>query len=83
MSIRGPGRDFRDDLRSLAYCYHNLALLGLNADAILKGVAQISPPDFAQLLWGFIEREPEEKSLQAWGLHIVQTPKGPVATFTA
>ena len=79
MSIRGGSDDHRDDLCALAYYYHNLALMGLDADAILEEVARLSEPEFGRLVRAFVKREPRGKSLEAFGLEVVQTPEGPVA----
>lgn len=81
MSIRDGGPDYRDDLMSIAYCYHNLLLLGEDADSVLLEVAEMSAPGFADLLRGFVERSPELKSLEAFALKIEQGPDGPVASF--
>ena len=81
MSIRDGGADYRDDLMSVAYCYHNLLLLGGDADAFLLEVAEMSAPGFAKLLRGFVERPPESKSLEAFALRIEQRPDGPAACF--
>jgi len=79
MSIQDGGRDYRDDLRSIAYCYHNLALLGVDADAVVEELAGMSGPRFAELVFGFVRRAPAEKSAAKFGLKIEQTPSGPVA----
>jgi hypothetical protein len=81
MSLRDGAPDYRDDLMSIAYCYHNLALLGLNANATLDEIARISGPTFAVLVRGFLRRSPEDMSLEAFGLRIQQTPDGTVAEF--
>lgn len=81
MSIRDGGADYRDDLMSIAYCYHNLLLLGDDADAFLLEVAEMSGPRFANLLTGFVERSPESKSTEKFGLKVEQRPDGPVAYF--
>lgn len=81
MSIRDGGCDERDDLMSIAYCYHNLTLLSVDGDAVLEKIAEISAPKFAGTLRGFLRRTPQEKSLHAWRLKIEQTPNGPVADF--
>ena len=47
MSITGGSTDYREDLCELAHCYHNLPLLGLDADAIFERVAQLSDPILA------------------------------------
>lgn len=77
MSINGLSDDYRDDLCELAYCYHNLALLGLDADSILEEVADLSDPEVAGFLKGFIHRTPKDKSMEAFGLVVVQMPDGP------
>ena len=81
MSIRDGSGDYRDDLMSIAYCYHNLLLLGDDADAVLLEVTEMSAQGFANLLRGFVERSPESKSLEAFALKIEQRPDGPVACF--
>lgn len=81
MSIRDGGADYRDDLMSIAYCYHNLLLLGDDADVFLLEVAEMSGPRFANLLRGFVERSPESKSPEKFGLKIEQRPDGPAAYF--
>jgi hypothetical protein len=82
MSIQNGGRDFRDDLMSIAYCYHNLILLSVDADAELEELAKISAPNFAHLLRGWVRRSPVDKSPESFKLKIEQTPDGPVADFT-
>ena len=81
MSIRDGGADYRDDLMSIAYCYHNLLLLGDDADVFLLEVAEMSGPRFANLLRGFVERSPESKSPEKFGLKVEQRPDGPAAYF--
>lgn|GEM_PF-6800661 len=81
MSIRDGGADYRDDLMSIAYCYHNLLLLGDDADAFLLKVAEMSATKFANLLRGFVERSPESKSPHKFGLKIEQRQDGPAAYF--
>lgn len=81
MSIRDGGRDYRDDLMSIAYCYHNLLLLGDDADSMLQEVAEMSAPGFGKLLRGFVARSPESKSAEKFGLKIEQRPDGPAAYF--
>jgi hypothetical protein len=81
MSIEDGGPDYRDDLMAIAYCYHNLALLGLNADAELRELADMSAPAFASLVRGFVERHPEEKSAKSFGLRFTTTPEGRIAEF--
>jgi hypothetical protein len=82
MSISNGGRDYRDDLMSIAYCYHNLAFLGVDADAVLERIAEISAPKFRELVREFSRRSPQEKSLKAWHLEVEHTPDGPVVDFT-
>jgi hypothetical protein len=79
MSIAGGSTDSREDLCALAHCYHNLPLLGLDAEAIFEGVAQLSDPNFGRLIRAFLRRHPKDKSLEVFGLRIVQTPDGPIA----
>lgn len=81
MSIRDGGADYRDDLMSIAYCYHNLLVFGDDADAVLREVAEMSAPRFANLLRGFVERSPESKSPEKFGLKVEQRPDGPAAYF--
>ncbi|MDB5333037.1 MAG: hypothetical protein JWP03_4188 [Phycisphaerales bacterium] len=78
MSIAGGSTDYREDLRELAYCYHSLLLLGLDADAIFETIAQLSDLKFGRFVRAFLSRPPENKSVEAFGLTIVQTPDGPV-----
>jgi hypothetical protein len=79
-SIVDGGDDYRDDLLSIAYLYHNLLLLDLDADAILRNLAELSAPKFAQLLLNFADRTPSEKAAKNWGLKCIQSPNGPIAT---
>ncbi len=81
MSIRDGGADYRDDLMSIAYCYHNLLFLGDNADAGLREVAEMSAPRFGKLVRGFVTRSPKDKSMEAFALKIEQKPDGPAACF--
>ena len=81
MSIRDGGADYRDDLMSIAYCYHNLLLLGDDADAVLLEVAEISGPGFTELLREFVTRTPESKSQEAFALRIERRPDGPAVCF--
>lgn len=77
MSIHDGGDDYRDDLMSIAHCYHNLAVLGVDADAVLEEVAELSGPKFAGLVREFVRRSPQAKSAEVWCLKIVETPDGP------
>lgn len=81
-SISEGRDDFRDDLCSIAYCYHNLALMGIDADQVLVEVAQLSGPRFANLVMGFVRRSSAQKSLKEWHLQVVQTPDGPAVDHT-
>jgi len=73
--------DSRDDLMTIAFCYHNLLMLGNNADETLHDAARRADPRVAHLLLGFLNRLPEDKSMKAFALHMVQTPAGPQAQF--
>ena len=66
---------------NIAYCYHNLALMGIDAVRVLREIAEMSGPRFSDLLLGFVRRPPDLKSLEAIRLQVVQTPDGPVADF--
>jgi hypothetical protein len=70
--------EWKDDLRSIAFYYHSAELLGVDPNALLVEIAQMSSPALAKLIRGFVDRPLEAKSLHAWRLHIVQTPSGPV-----
>ena len=80
-SIREGGPDYRDDLMSIAHCYHNLALRGLDAGAVLEKIATMSGPRFGSLMRGFVTRPSAGKSMEAFGLTVEQTPDGSVADF--
>jgi hypothetical protein len=80
-SIADGGADYRDDLMEIAYCYHNLSLLGIDADKVFVELAHKSAPAFAKLLVGFIERSPADKSMDAWRLEIRHTNDRPAAVF--
>ena len=82
MSIQDGGKDYRDDLMSIAYCYHNLTLLGVDADGELEELATMSAPNFANLLLNFVRRIPQEKSMKSFGLKMKHTPQGPTAEFS-
>jgi hypothetical protein len=77
----GNFEDSRDELCSLAWLYHNLALSGVNADARLEEVSERADPRVAKLIRGFIERRPADKSMAAFRLYVEQTPEGPKALF--
>jgi len=81
MSIIDGGDDYRDDLMAIAHCYHNLAIRGLDADIVLRWIAAMSAPKFANLVLNFVNRPPKAKSAKAFGLFIVQTPDGPIADY--
>jgi hypothetical protein len=82
MSMEDGGPDDRDDILAIAYCYHNLALLGMDADKLLKEVAEISAPAFAKLLLNFVRRSPDDKSPESFKLTIEQMPDGPGFEFS-
>jgi hypothetical protein len=75
----GNFEDFRDELCSLAWLYHNLILSGVNADARLQEVSKRADPNVAKLIRGFINRRPADKSMTAFRLYVEQTPDGPKA----
>ena len=79
LSIFDGQEDYREDLRSIAYCYHNLRVRGVDADLFLRQVAAMSGARFAELVLNFVNRPPGGKSLKAFGLEVVQTPDGPIA----
>lgn len=81
LSIADGTGDYRDDLLSIAFCYHNLLLIGVDAETFLKQIADISGPAFGKWILSFINRSSESKSLQQWGLKIVSTSSGLIASF--
>lgn len=81
LSIADGTGAYRDDLLSIAYCYHNLLLIGVDAEAFLNEIADISGPAFGNWVLNFVNRSSEGKSLQQWGLKIVSTSSGLVASF--
>jgi hypothetical protein len=76
-SITGGGADHRDDLCDLAWCYHTLRVLGLDAPAFFEMIGRLSDPAFATFVRAFVGRSPENNSLEAFGLRIVETSDGP------
>ena len=81
MSLKEETDDYREDLLSIAYCYHNLAMLGVDADAVLEEIAEISGPRFGSLILGFARRSTAEKSPKLFGLKTEQSPHGSVVDF--
>ena len=73
----GGSPDFRDDLRGLAKHYHSLLVSGSDPDTLFRDVASRCEPRVAKLILGFIDRRPEDKSMEAFHLHVEQTPEGP------
>jgi hypothetical protein len=73
----GVSGDFRDDLCALAWQYHTLLVNGRDADALFRDVARRCDPRIAKLIVQFIDRNPANKSLEAFRLCVEQTPDGP------
>jgi hypothetical protein len=70
MSLQETSPDYRDDLMAIAFCYHNFALMGVDADAVLAEVAGLSGPEFAKLVVEFIHRSPVDKGPEAFALKL-------------
>lgn len=68
--------DLRDDLMGIATDYHRCVANGLDADQVFRSVAEVSLPFVAGILIDFIEREPEDRNLKAFGLKTVPLPDG-------
>ncbi len=80
-SIRGAGKDFRDDLCGFAFTYHNLLLIGVDADAFFERVASLSDETFGGFVRSFVRRKPEDKSMKAFCLAVFQAPDGSAVGF--
>ena len=61
-------RDIRDDLMGIAKNYHLCVAYGFDPDEVFRSVADVSLPFIARLLTNFINRPPELKSMEAFGL---------------
>lgn len=68
--------DFRNDLMSLAWYYHTAILLEMNADILLRNIAMDAHPTKAAMLQAFADRDPQNKSMQAFALRIVTDDNG-------
>ena len=76
LSMIGPN-DTREDLRELAHAYHALLILGFNADSILEDTARMAEPPTSDFIRAFVARDPQNKSMEAFRLRVVQSPNGP------
>lgn len=75
--IEAERTDFRDILMSLSLLYHSAKRIGADANQLFRDTAQLSEPNVATLLTGFIGRPPEEKDLRtSWGYDEVETAAG-------
>jgi hypothetical protein len=61
-------RDLRDELIDIAITYHSCLAAGFDPREIFEKVASVSSLKTAQFLRDFINREPEDKSLEAFML---------------
>ena len=52
----------------IAADYHLCAVNGINPDEVFRSVADVSLPFIARLLVNFINRPPELKNMEAFGL---------------
>src|SRR6185295_15125219 len=69
--------DFRDILMSLSLLYHSANRIGANANQLFRETANLSEPNVAKLLTGFVSRSAEEKDLRtSWGYDEVETAGG-------
>jgi len=59
--------DWRDNLVALCVSYHSALAVGLNADALFEEIAGLSSTRGADMIRSFVCREPELKSLAAFG----------------
>ena len=76
LSLSGLSNDVREDLRGLAYCYHNAAFVGFQPEALFEEVAEMSGVEVAKFLRDFLGRAPNNRSLEAFGLRIENTAEG-------
>lgn len=58
---------FREILTDLCLCYHSGLHVGLDVVSLIHEAADVSGDEAAGLLRGFLRREPENKSLWAFG----------------
>ena len=68
--------DYRDNLVALCVIYHSALAVGLNADALFEEIAELSSASGADMIRGFAHREPELKSLAAFGWEKLESPDG-------
>ena len=79
LSMSGISNDYRDDILTLGWCYHNARLFGWEPEQLFGDVGRMSDESVAKFLRDFLRRRPEDLSLSAFGLRIEQTAAGPVA----
>jgi hypothetical protein len=75
-SIENARVDYRDNLMSICPIYHSAVRLGLDAEGLFSEVAALSAPEMADLLRGWLRRQPENQSLGAFGQRETLVPEG-------
>jgi hypothetical protein len=75
-SIENARHDFRDNLMSICPIYHSAVQLGLDPAALFSEVAALSAREMADLLLGWLRRDPRDQELRAFGFREIRTPTG-------
>ena len=68
--------DWRDELVGIAFIYHSCLLVKVSPQEVFERVASASSPETAKFLRDFYQRDPKDKSLEAFDLQIVTNPDG-------
>jgi hypothetical protein len=75
-SIENARHDFRDNLMSICPIYHSAVRLGLDPETLFGDVAALSAREMADLLLGWLRRNPRDQGLRAFAYREVITPEG-------
>jgi hypothetical protein len=75
--IEAERTDFRDILVALALLHHSATRIGINPSSAFAAAAKIAEPGTAELISGFVRRDPHSQSLRhSWGYVEVKTDAG-------
>jgi hypothetical protein len=73
--------DMRDNLIALAVIYHSCVEAGLNPQEEFETVASIAPERTANILRGFVKRDKDNKSLEAFKLTAEKNLDGEIEIY--
>jgi hypothetical protein len=74
-SIENLRMDYRDTLIGLCAAYHIALKVALDPSKLFREAAAVSLPEYAELLAGFLRRDPRDRTLAAFGWKDESSPE--------